>query len=109
MTVTSKVIKMAFADAKESEKKLNEILKNVKNFIGYNIVNNGHHSSVIIFTGDENNSIIPQVKVIEYSVNDTAKSEQIINEALKDIEPISLDIATPADGNRLIVLYDIGE
>lgn len=109
MTVTAKVIKMGFADAKEAEKKLNEVLKTIENFVGYNIVNNGQHSSVIIFSGDENNSIIPQVKIIEYSVNDAAKSEEIINEALKDIEPISLDIATPADGNRLIVLYDISE
>lgn len=109
MTVTAKVIKMGFADAKAAEKKLNEVLKTVENFVGYNIVNNGQHSSVIIFSGDENNSIIPQVKIIEYSVNDAAKSEEIINEALKDIEPISLDIATPADGNRLIVLYDISE
>lgn len=109
MTVTAKVIKMGFADAKAAEKKLNEVLKTVENFVGYNIVNNGQHSSVIIFSGDENNSIIPQVKIIEYSVNDAAKSEEIINEALKGIEPISLDIATPADGNRLIVLYDISE
>lgn len=109
MTVTAKVIKMGFADAKAAEKKLNEVLKTVENFVGYNIVNNGQHSSVIIFSGNENNSIIPQVKIIEYSVNDAAKSEEIINEALKGIEPISLDIATPADGNRLIVLYDISE
>ena len=109
MTVTAKVIKMGFADAKAAEKKLNEVLKTIENFVGYNIVNNGQHSSVIIFSGDENNSIIPQVKIIEYSVNDAAKSEEIINEALKDTEPISLDIATPADGNRLIVLYDISD
>ena len=109
MDVKSKVVKMGFADAKESEKQLNEVLKTIENFVGYTIVNNGQHSSVIIFYGDENNSIIPQVKIVEYSVNDTAKSEQIINDALKGIEPISLDIATPADGNRLIILYDISD
>lgn len=109
MAVTSKVIKMGFADPKEAEKQLNEILKNVENFVGYKIVNNGHHSSVIIFSGDENNSIIPQVKIVEYSVTDTAEAEKVINEALKDIEPISLDVATPLDGNRLIILYDIGD
>jgi hypothetical protein len=100
---------MGFADAKEAEKKLNEILKNVENFVSYNIINNGHHSSVVIYSGDENKSIIPQVKIVEFSVNDTAKAEEVINEALNGIEPISLDIATPADGNRLIILYDISE
>ena len=109
MAVTSKVIKIGFADAKKAEKQLNEILKDVENFVGYKIVNNGHHSSVIIFSGDENNSIIPQVKIVEYSVTDTAEAEKVINEALKDIEPISLDVATPIDGNRLIILYDIGD
>ena len=109
MTVTSKVIKMGFADTKAAEKQLNEVLKEVKNFVGYKIVNNGHHSSVIIFSGDENNSIIPQVKIVEYSVTNTAEAEKAINEALKDIEPISMDIATPADGNRLVILYDAGE
>ncbi len=108
MTVT-KVIKVGFADAKAAEKMLNEALKEVKNFVGYKIVNNGHHSSVIIFSGDENNSIIPQVKIVEYSVTNTTEAEKAINEALKDIEPISLDIATPLDGNRLIILYDIGD
>ena len=109
MAVTSKVIKIGFADAKEAEKQLNEILKDVENFVGYKIVNNGYHSSVIIFSGDENNSIIPQVKIVEYSVTNTAEAEKVINEALKDIEPISLDVATPLDGNRLIILYDIGD
>lgn len=109
MTCTCKVIKMGFADAKEAEKKLNEILKNVENFAGYTIVNNGQHSSVIIFSGDENKSIIPQVKIVEYSVNDPALAEETINKALEGIEPISFDIATPADGNRLIILYDISE
>ena len=109
MAVTSKVIKMGFADPKEAEKQLNEELKKVKDFVGYKIVNNGHHSSVIIFSGNENNSIIPQVKIVEYSVTDTAEAEKAINETLKDIEPISLDIATSLDGNRLIILYDIGD
>lgn len=109
MVVTSKVIKMGFADAKAAEKQLNEILKNVQNFVSYKIVNNGHHSSVIIFSGNENKSVIPQVKIVEYSVTDTAEAEKTINEVLKDIEPISMDVVTPADGNRLIILYDIGE
>lgn len=109
MVVTSKVIKMGFADAKAAEKQLNEILKNVQNFVSYKIVNNGHHSSVIIFSGNENKSVIPQVKIVEYSVTDTAEAEKTINEVLKDIEPISMDVVTPADGNRLVILYDIGE
>lgn len=108
MAVTSKVIKIGFADAKDAEKKLNEILKTVENFIGYNIVNNGHHSSVIIFmdADAEGDKIIPQVKIIPYSIANPEEAEKIINEALKDIEPIRLDVATPIDGNRLIVLYD---
>ena len=107
-TITSKVIKIGFADAKDAEKKLNEILKTVKNFIGYNIVNNGHHSSVIIFmsTDAEDNKVTPQVKIIPYSIANPEEAEKIINEALKSIEPIKLDVATPIDGNRLIVLYD---
>ena len=109
MNVTSKVLKIGFADAKAAEKVLNEALKEVKNFVGYKIVNNGHHSSVIIFSGDENKSVIPQVKIVEYSVTDTAEAEKAINKALEDIEPISLDVVTPADGNRLIILYDIGD
>lgn len=109
MTVTSEVIKIGFANVKEAEKQLNEALKSVKNFVGYKIVNNGHHSSVIIFSGDENNSIIPQVKIVEYSVTDTAEAKKAIDAALEDIEPISLDVATALDGNRLIILYDIGE
>jgi len=109
MIVTSKVIKMGFADTKAAEKQLNEILKDVENFVGYKIVNNGHHSSIIIFSGDENKSVIPQVKIVEYSVTDAAEAEKAINEALKDIEPISMDVVTPADGNRLVILYDVGE
>jgi hypothetical protein len=108
MAVTSKVIKIGFADAKDAEKKLNEILKNIENFIGYNIVNNGHNSSVIIFMGTdaEDNKVTPQVKIIPYSITNPEEAEKTINEALKGIEPIRLDVATPIDGNRLIVLYD---
>lgn len=108
MTVTSKVINIGFADAKDAEKKLNEVLKNVENFIGYNIVNNGHHSSVIIFMDSESEGtdIIPQVKIIPYPIANPEEAEKIIDEALKGIEPIRLDVATPIDGNRLIVLYD---
>jgi hypothetical protein len=108
MTVTSKIINIGFADAKDAEKKLNEVLKTVENFIGYNIVNNGHNSSVIIFmsTDAEGNKVTPQVKIIPYSVTNPEEAEKVINEALKDIEPIKLDVATPIDGNRLIILYD---
>ena len=111
MAVTSKVIKIGFADAKEAEKNLNEILKTVENFIGYNIVNNGHHSSIIIFMDPdaEGDPIAPQVKIIPYSVTNPEEAEKAINEALKDIEPIRLDVATPIDGNRLIVLYDTND
>jgi len=109
MAVTSKVIKIGFADAKDAEKKLNEVLKTVKDFIGYNIVNNGHHSSVIIFMDADNTEaekIIPQVKIVPYSITDPTEAEKAINEALKDIDPVRLDVATPIDGNRLIILYD---
>ena len=108
MAITSKVIKIGFADAKEAEKKLNEVLKTIENFVGYNIVNNGHNSSVIIFmdADAEGDAIIPQVKIIPYSVTNPEEAEKVINEALKDIEPIKLDVATPIDGNRLIILYD---
>lgn len=105
--MTSRVIKMGFADAKVAEKKLNEELKKVKGFVNYQIINNGHHSMVIIFCDEETNSIeTPSVKIIEVSITNPEEAEKTINEALKDIEPISLDIATPTDGNRLIVLYD---
>jgi methyl coenzyme M reductase subunit D len=108
MTVTSKVINIGFADAKDAEKKLNEILKNIENFIGYNIVNNGYHSSVIIFmsTDAEGNKVTPQVKIIPYSVTNPEEAEKTINEVLKDIDPVRLDVATPIDGNRLVILYD---
>ena len=108
MAVTSKVIKIGFADAKEAEKKLNEVLKTIENFVGYNIVNNGHNSSVIIFmdADAEGDAIIPQVKIIPYSITNPTESEKIIDEELKDIDPVRLDVATPIDGNRLIVLYD---
>ena len=109
MAVTSKVINIGFADAKDAEKKLNEVLKTVKDFIGYNIVNNGHHSSVIVFMDADNTEaekIIPQVKIVPYSITDPTEAEKAINEALKDIDPVRLDVATPIDGNRLIILYD---
>lgn len=108
MAVTSKVIKIGFADAKDAEKKLNEILKTVENFIGYNIVNNGHHSSVIIFMNPdaEGDKITPQVKIVPYSITNPEEAEKTINEVLKDIDPVRLDVATPIDGNRLVILYD---
>jgi hypothetical protein len=108
MAVTSKVIKIGFADAKDAEKKLNEVLKNVENFIGYNIVNNGHHSSVIIFMNPdaEGDKITPQVKIVPYSITNPEEAEKTINEVLKDIDPVRLDVATPIDGNRLVILYD---
>lgn len=109
MSTTCKVVKMGFADTKEAERKLNEILKDIDNFINYKIVNNGHHSLILIFSGDTNNSITPQVKIIEYSVNDNNRAEELINKAIKDILPISIDICTSTDGNRLIVLYDAND
>lgn len=107
MSVTSEVVKISFADPKEAEKKLNEVLKNVKNFVSYVIVNNGHNSSIIIFSGDENKSITPQVKIVEYSITDPAEAKKVIDKALEDIEPISMDVVTPIDGNRLVILYSL--
>lgn len=109
MAIESTVIKVGFADVKEAEKKLNEELKKLENlFIGYRVVNNGQHSSVVIFYDKDSSSeaLIPQVKIVEYSVTDTKEAKRVIDEALKGIEPISLDVATPIDGNRLIILYD---
>ena len=108
MTIKSIVIKVGFADAKEAEKKINEELKSIKGFMNYNIVNNGQHSSIILFYDEKaaGDPIIPQVKIIEYSITDIDEAQKAIDEALEGIEPISIDVATPIDGNRLIVLYD---
>lgn len=108
MAVTCKVVKIGFADIEEAEKRINDILRKETNFIDYRIVNNGCHSSIIIFSGDTNKSITPQVKIVEYSL-DSIRSEEIINDAMKDIMPIRIDIVTPLDGNRLVILYDAND
>ena len=104
----SKIIKVGFSDIKEAEAKLNEELKKVENFVGYQVVNNGQHSAVIVFTDDnlDNDPIIPQVKIVEFGLNATEETEKALDEALKDIDPVRFDIATPIDGDRLIILYD---
>ena len=108
MTIKSIVIKVGFADVKEAEKKINEELKSIKGFTNYIIVNNGQHSSIILFYDEKaaGDPIMPQVKIIEYSITDIDEAQKAIDEALEGIEPISIDVATPIDGNRLIVLYD---
>lgn len=104
----TKIIKVGFSDIKEAEAKLNEELKKVENFVGYQVVNNGQNSAVIVFTDDnlDNDPIIPQVKIVEFGLNGTEETENALNEALKDIDPVRFDIATPIDGDRLIILYD---
>lgn len=111
MSYASKMYPINFADPKEAENQLNAILAKVEKFIGYNIVNNGHNSSIIIFTDAESEAdeVKPQVKIVSYSITNTEEAEKAINEALKDIKPIRLDVATPIDGNRLIILYDTAE
>lgn len=69
------------------------------------IVNNGQHSSVVIFCDEENTSVTPQVKIIEFSVTDTEEAKKTIDKALEGLDIISVDVATPIDGNRLVVLY----
>lgn len=104
----TKIIKVGFSDIKEAEAKLNEELKKVENFVGYQVVNNGQNSAVIVFTDDnlDNDPIIPQVKIVEFGLNGTEETEKALDEALKDIDPVRFDIATPIDGDRLIILYD---
>lgn len=103
----TQIVKVGFADVKDAEAKLNDVLKKVVNFVGYQIVNNGQNSAVVIFTDEnlDNDPIIPQVKIVEVGLDDE-DAEKILDEALKDIDPIRFDIATPIDGDRLIILYD---
>lgn len=108
MAVKSVILKVGFAKVKEAQNQLNEELKKIEGFIGYKVVTNGHHSSVVIFydTEPSGETIIPQVKIVEYSTTDTEEAKKSIDEELKDINPISLDVVTPIDGNRLVILYD---
>lgn len=99
------VIKVGFANVKEAEKKLNEELKKIENFVSMKIVNNGQHSSAVVFCDEENTSVTPQVKIIEFSVTDTTEAKKTIDKALEGLDIISVDVATPIDGNRLVVLY----
>ena len=99
------VIKVGFANVKEAEKKLNEELKKIENFVSMKIVNNGQHSSAVVFCDEENASVTPQVKIIEFSVTDTTEAKKTIDKALEGLDIISVDVATPIDGNRLVVLY----
>lgn len=103
--MTSHVIKVGFANVREAEKMLNEELKKIENFSSMKIVNNGHHSSAIVFCDDSNSSVTPQVKIIEFSVTDTAEAKKMIDKALEGLDIINIDVATPIDGNRLVVLY----
>jgi hypothetical protein len=130
--MVTKVINIPYADSSEAEKQVNDILKNVTNFSGIKIVNNGCNSMLMVFmndhaddqevtdndnenqdaTEDEGEStgeVIPQVKIVEFSLTETSETEKIVNEALKDIEPITMDVITPFDGNRLIIVYNSAE
>lgn len=106
-----KVVKIGFADVKEAEVRLNEELKKIEHFVSLKIVNNGHHSSAVIFYDTEGagESITPQAKIVEFSITDTLEAQKVIDNAIEGLDIINIDVATPIDGNRMVILYDASE
>lgn len=103
----SLIINIGRADISEIEKQVNEKLATVEKFSSIKLTSNGHNNIAVVLYDDAKSTITkPQVKLVQFSINDTEEAAKTIDAAIADLEVISIEPTAVIDMDRLLVVYD---
>lgn len=106
------LINIGHADVTETEKTINEQIKDLKNFVSIKTTFNGQNTMAMVFyEGEESKITKPAVKIIEFPVTPVLKEtwEKEVDSKLEELKGIDIDSTCIVDMNRLIVVYDAGK
>lgn len=103
----SLIINIGRADIAEIEKQVNAKLATVEKFSSIKLTFNGHNNIAVVLYDDAKSTITkPQVKLVQFSINDTVEAAKTIDAALEGFDVISVEPTAIIDMDRLLVVYD---
>lgn len=103
----SLIINIGHADITEIEKQVNAKLATVEKFSSIKLTFNGHNNIAVVLYDDAKSTITkPQVKLVQFSINDTVEAAKTIDAALEGLDVISVEPTAIIDMDRLLVVYD---
>lgn len=103
----SLIINIGRADITEIEKQVNAKLATVEKFSSIKLTFNGHNNIAVVLYDDAKSTITkPQVKLVQFSINDTVEAAKTIDAALEGLDVISVEPTAIIDMDRLLIVYD---
>lgn len=103
----SLIINIGRADISEIEKQVNAKLATVEKFSSIKLTFNGHNNIAVVLYDDANSTVTkPQVKLVQFSINDTVEAAKTIDAALEGLDVISVEPTAIIDMDRLLIVYD---
>lgn len=103
----SLIINIGRADISEIEKQVNEKLATVEKFSSIKLTFNGHNNIAVVLYDDAKSTITkPQVKLVQFSINDAVEAAKTIDAALEGLDVVSVEPTAIIDTDRLLIVYD---
>lgn len=103
----SLIINIGRADISEIEKQVNAKLATVEKFSSIKLTFNGHNNIAVVLYDDAKSTITkPQVKLVQFSINDAVEAAKTIDDALEGLDVVSVEPTTIIDMDRLLIVYD---
>lgn len=103
----SLIINIGRADISEIEKQVNAKLATVKKFSSIKLTFNGHNNIAVVLYDDAKSTITkPQVKLVQFSINDAVEAAKTIDAALEGLDVVSVEPTAIIDMDRLLIVYD---
>ena len=103
----SLIINIGRADISEIEKQVNAKLATVEKFSSIKLAFNGHNNIAVVLYDDAKSTITkPQVKLVQFSINDAVEAAKTIDAALEGLDVVSVEPTAIIDMDRLLIVYD---
>lgn len=103
----SLIINIGRADISEIEKQVNAKLATVEKFSSIKLTFNGHNNIAVVLYDDAKSTITkPQVKLVQFSINDAVEAAKTIDAALEGLDVVSVEPTAIIDMDRLLIVYD---
>lgn len=103
----SLIINIGRADISEIEKQVNAKLATVEKFSSIKLTFNGHNNIAVVLYDDAKSTITkPQVKLVQFSINDAVEAAKTIDAALEGLDVVSVEPTAIIDTDRLLIVYD---
>lgn len=103
----SLIINIGSADISEIEKQVNAKLATVEKFSSIKLTFNGHNNIAVVLYDDAKSTITkPQVKLVQFSINDAVEAAKTIDAALEGLDVVSVEPTAIIDTDRLLIVYD---